>query len=363
MKITLNRVCSVRRSATDYLFFEEARNKIMTLEASVPHQHNTCVAQRHRHQSYQVASLSYAPIPSGPYVPSNYPRIQQQNSDRIVLKSWDLSQVDLFQGKYTTQLSLAMDNLKKEFGSAWSSMKIDVMVCDDSNRNGFCADENAKRTLTVTTPSFTASHQPSQILVDVWAGRNLTRASDPELCEKQYSPVVLDLTGAGVNLVGPEYGVEFDLNDSGNEVHTGWVKSRTAGFLVRDLNRNGSIDSGAELFGNATRLDSGVRAVNGFEAMKDLDSNKDGVLNRDDAAWRDLRVWVDKSVDADTNRGEIYTLDQLQITSFNLKYIEMMDIDKFGNQTRQRSTYNRRVNGKDRPFLAIDVWFNTLVEE
>lgn len=336
----------------------------MTLETSVPHTRNQCVAQGHRHRNgFQVASLSFVPVPTTSYVPSNYPRIAQKNSDRLVLKGWDLSQVDLFKGKFTTSVGLALEKMKKEFGSDWKSMKVDVMVCEDKNRNGFCSDENEKRTLTVTTPTFFLKNSPELLLVDVWAGRHLTRASEPGLCEKQYSPIVLDLTGSGINLVGPDAGVKFDLNDTGNKIYTGWVNSKTAGFLVRDIDRNGKIDSGAELFGNATRLASGVRAINGFEAMRDLDSNQDGVLTNKDAAWKELRIWVDKSVDGLSNRGEFYTLDQLKITSFNLKYIEMMDVDDHGNQTRQRSTFTRKVNGKERPFLAIDVWFNTLVEE
>ena len=42
---------------------------------------------------------------------------------------------------------------------------------------------------------------------------------------------------------------------------------------------DGRIDSGAELFGSATKLKNGARAANGFEAMKEIDSNDDGVLN------------------------------------------------------------------------------------
>lgn len=364
LKISISRVCSVKRSASDYLFFEEAKDRIMTLETSVPHSHKNCIAKDHNHQSqFQVASLGFAQIPTGKYVPSNYPKVRLKSSDRVLLKQWDLSKVDLFKGRYTTSVQLELDRLKKEFGKHWQDMKVDLMVCDDTNRNGFCADEDAKHTLSVTTPSFTAKYPPQTLMVDVWAGRHLTRGSDPTLCEKQYSPVVLDLTGQGINLVGPDAGVEFDLNATGNKIHTGWVKSKTAGFLVRDLNGNKQYDSGAELFGNATKLKSGLQAVNGFEAMKDLDSNHDGILNKDDAAWSELRVWVDKSAEALTNRGESYRLSDLQIVSFNLKYVEMMDVDAHGNQTRQRSTYHRMVKGHAKPFLAIDVWFNTLVEE
>ncbi len=48
-------------------------------------------------------------------------------------------------------------------------------------------------------------------------------------------------------------GVHFDHNGSGFKVKTGWAGSEE-GILVRDLNGNGQIDSGKELFGNATLL-------------------------------------------------------------------------------------------------------------
>ena len=100
----------------------------------------------------------------------------------------------------------------------------------------------------------------------------------------------------------------------------------------------------------------------GENYQTDLDSNHDGKLNADDDSWRDLRVWVDQNADALTNRGELFSLDKLGIKSLNLNYVEMMDVDMYGNQTRERSTYVRRVNGRERPLQMIDVWFNTLVE-
>lgn len=49
-------------------------------------------------------------------------------------------------------------------------------------------------------------------------------------------------------------------------------------MLVRDLNGNGLIDNGTELFGNSTILSNNETAANGFEALKELDSNGDGIF-------------------------------------------------------------------------------------
>ena len=55
----------------------------------------------------------------------------------------------------------------------------------------------------------------------------------------------------------------------------------------KDLNGDGKITSGRELFGNHTLLqkgsNAGQEAANGFEALKELDDNGDGVADNVDA--------------------------------------------------------------------------------
>lgn len=110
--------------------------------------------------------------------------------------------------------------------------------------------------------------------------------------EKQLSPLVLDLDGDGVETINTERNVHFDHENDGFAENTGWV-GKDDGLLVRDLNNNGQIDDGTELFGNNSVLSSGQKAANGFEALKDLDSNNDGVFNSQDTAWNEVKVWKD----------------------------------------------------------------------
>jgi hypothetical protein len=51
----------------------------------------------------------------------------------------------------------------------------------------------------------------------------------------------------------------------------GWTDGGE-GLLALDRNGNGTIESGAELFGNATPLLDGTRALNGYLALAELDS-------------------------------------------------------------------------------------------
>ena len=105
---------------------------------------------------------------------------------------------------------------------------------------------------------------------------------------------MVDLDGDGVETVTAEGGVYFDHDANGFKENSGWV-GQDDGILVRDINGNGIIDNGTELFGNNSVLSSGEKAVNGFEALKDLDDNNDGIFDRNDKAWNEVKIWQDKN--------------------------------------------------------------------
>ena len=85
-------------------------------------------------------------------------------------------------------------------------------------------------------------------------------------------PLTLDLDGDGIETTGINTAapVMFDMAGTGVQQSVGWVAADD-GFLVRDLNGNGLIDSGTELFGDATTLSNGTKAADGFAALADLD--------------------------------------------------------------------------------------------
>ncbi len=84
--------------------------------------------------------------------------------------------------------------------------------------------------------------------------------------ETTRSPLILDLDGNGVETVSVNDGVYFDHDGNGFAEKSGWV-SENDGILVRDLNNNGQIDGGNELFGDQTLLSDDTKAANGFEAL------------------------------------------------------------------------------------------------
>ncbi|MDO9438999.1 MAG: hypothetical protein Q7T95_26515, partial [Hydrogenophaga sp.] len=134
---------------------------------------------------------------------------------------------------------------------------------------------------------------------------------------QQRDPLVLDLDGDGLELAPASSNLLFDHNADGIKTGTGWARPDD-GFLVRDLNGNGLIDSGRELFGVDTVKRNGQFATQGFDALSDLDTNADGQITSADAAWSELQVWRDLNQDGITQAGELNSLTSLNITSIDL---------------------------------------------
>jgi hypothetical protein len=103
-------------------------------------------------------------------------------------------------------------------------------------------------------------------------------------------PLLLDLDGGGIKTVGLNAGIHFDHDKNGHKELTGWVAPGD-GALMLDMNGNGRLDSGRELFGGMTVLPNGVTAANGFQALAYYDANGDGRIDANDPVWSQLRVW------------------------------------------------------------------------
>ena len=174
--------------------------------------------------------------------------------------------------------------------------------------------------------------------------------------ENNPSPLILDLDGDGkVETTRSTNGTHFDHDGNGFAESTGWV-GKDDGLLVRDINGNGQIDNGTELFGNNSVLSSGKKAANGFEALKDLDSNNDGMFNNLDTAWNEVKVWKDTNQNGIVDNGELLTLEQAGVLSIKLDYSNLISYDGNNNVHRQQGTFIRT----DGTTAAVhDVWFDT----
>lgn len=178
------------------------------------------------------------------------------------------------------------------------------------------------------------------------------------------TPILIDLDRDGFHLAGLNDAVMFDLDADGEPNRVSWTAfSEGDAFLVFDRNGNGIIDNGRELFGNATRLASGVPALNGYEALIELDDsnfggNGDALLSPADTAWELLQVWTDLDHDGSSDPWELQSLAAAGVAEIDTRYKRSNKTDQHGNLFRFRSkAMTTNVRGRLRPSITYDVYF------
>lgn len=159
----------------------------------------------------------------------------------------------------------------------------------------------------------------------------------------QLSPILIDLDGDGVPVSSAESGVVFDIFAGGVPVLVAWPDSSADAFLALDRDGSGTIDSGAELFGNRTPLRSGDIAMNGFEALAELDANGDGVVNSDDSGYASLLIWRDDDRNGWSAPSELIGLAAAGVLEISVQAKESRRRDRWGNLFLLRSWVN--ING------------------
>jgi len=167
-----------------------------------------------------------------------------------------------------------------------------------------------------------------------------------------YSPLILDLDGDGVETLSIDENTKFDLDGKGVKDKVGWVGSDD-GLLVRDINNDGVINDGSELFGEHTVKQDGSLAVDGFDALRDLDSNNDGVFDRADNAFEEIKIWQDVNSDGVSQASELYSLLDAGVESISLQSQSVSEHNE-GNWTGLRSSWK---DSAGETHDIDDVWF------
>lgn len=179
-------------------------------------------------------------------------------------------------------------------------------------------------------------------------------------CGRMKSPIVLDFGHAGYKTVPIQEGVMFDLDADGIKDQTGWIapNSKNLGFLALDLNNNGKIDNGSELFGNGTMIEeTNTPAENGYSALAQYDTNKDGKISSSDQVFSKLKVWFDLNKNGIVDAGEMEALSDRGVASINVDYKKSDYVDGFaGNHFLFESSF-QLVSGKE--LKSYDIFFAT----
>ncbi|HYO12944.1 MAG TPA: hypothetical protein VE685_07115, partial [Thermoanaerobaculia bacterium] len=204
------------------------------------------------------------------------------------------------------------------------------------------------------------SQPPSDPYCDAYCWTSCVNNACPD--GNPWCPILVDTENDGIHLTGLDDPVWFDIDADGAADLMAWT-DRGEGLLALDRNGNGTVDSGAELFGNATPLLDGTRALNGYEALAELDSwvlggNGDGFIDPADEAFGALWMWTDRSHDGVSQPEELRSLAEAGIRRIDLDYKRSHRTDRYGNQFRFLGrAWKTNRHGVERPVLTWDVFF------
>ncbi|PRQ04585.1 calcium-binding protein [Enhygromyxa salina] len=159
-----------------------------------------------------------------------------------------------------------------------------------------------------------------------------------QLCN---TPLVLRFDQRPVEMIAHEStpAATFDINMRADScITTDWPTAATP-WLVVDLDGNGSIDGGHELFGSGSRLTNGRHAEHGFAALAEFDSNADGSVDASDARFGELMLWRDWDADRLSTPDELEPLASAGVSRLAVDYWVETDCDERGNCGVQRSAF------------------------
>ena len=147
---------------------------------------------------------------------------------------------------------------------------------------------------------------------------------------EQADPLILDLDFNGFKFASTEKTVAFDLDADGQTDSLTPLAGKDA-LLAIDLNKNGRIDNGLELFGDAGG------AKDGFAALQRYDDNNDQLINAQDRVFNELLLLQF----SDNNEQQISQLTEQQIESLSLESKEKNVDFLHGNQLTSVSNFTK----------------------
>ena len=175
-------------------------------------------------------------------------------------------------------------------------------------------------------------------------------------------PLIFDLDGDGIELLGLDADVTFDVDADGELENTGWM-SPDDGLLVLDIDNSGFIENMKEVF--SERFNNGGYSSS-IEALASLDVNNDQIINHLDNKFKDIQLWQDFNSDGISSENELFKLNDHGIRSISLE-VEAINKNALGNQIDSISNFKTEegltsifaevtfvMSGSERVFNLVD---------
>jgi hypothetical protein len=159
--------------------------------------------------------------------------------------------------------------------------------------------------------------------------------------------ISLDDSGELPRLTSPDSGVKFDIDGDGDLDQVAWITSGSnVALLVMDVDRDGRITSGRELFGSYMLPE----ARNGPNALLDLFAASgapiSGVVERGHQLYEQILLWSDVNHNGVSEPRELRPAKEL-FTGIGLGFIKENRLDQHGNRTRFKGWAELRTGGLD----------------
>lgn len=150
----------------------------------------------------------------------------------------------------------------------------------------------------------TADGREIDLSLDMAMHRERTTSSETSVeLFRLTDPLVINFSGTAAELSDER--ITFDLNADGELEQIARLK-QGSGFLALDLNKDGIVNDGSELFGPATG--------NGFQELSFYDQDNNQWIDENDAIYQDLMVWIQD----DTGKDVLKKLSETGIGAIHL---------------------------------------------
>ena len=155
----------------------------------------------------------------------------------------------------------------------------------------------------------------------------------------------LDAAADGFTLTSMEQGVRFDIDGDGDNDMVAWpAAGANVAFLARDINGDGRITSGKELFGTATVADGRNGCAALLEVFKQSEGSLAGSIRDGHELYERLLLWVDRNHDGRSERSELSPVRD-HFTAIGMGYGRVGWADVHGNRVRFEGWMQARTAG------------------